>query len=300
MSKIKLVRNEQEARKTRKPEHANTSEEDAAAAQKMREERERLLSLDRRISENRINLIEDEKEKQIALVKERMENEIADAKYGEEEKKKIRTIAALEIKGIELDAMRKKNEEAKRIEENAAGGLRDLKISMIENEYDRRRAEIAATETDEIAAANGVWPAIQAAMEKRKLAEQKLANDKAKAQGEANKDWGYEAAELELELQYKGLELEREKLKLKQKQAMEAAKAAGLDTEALEKLQGLQMQVLDLNNRPSNDLSSMGTFSSMNVSQMLGMGGGTFDRIAKATEQTAKNTAKPGSVPAWQ
>jgi hypothetical protein len=47
-------------------------------------------------------------------------------------------------------------------------------------------------------------------------------------------------------------------------------------------------------------LSSMGTFSSMNISQMFGVGGSTFDRIAKATEQTAKNTAKPGSVPAWQ
>jgi TP901 family phage tail tape measure protein len=275
------------------PEAAPTSDEDMAR-------RQRLLELDRRISENRLQLVEDNKEREIALIRERMENEIADAKYGEDEKKKIRLAAGLEIQAVELKYLHDKQEEEKRLTESSAKSLRDLKISMIADEYDRRRAEIAATEADEIAAANGVWPAIQAAMEKRKLAEQKIENDKSKVQSEANQDWGYEIEEKNLELNYEGYELDKKRLELAHKIALARAEAAGLDTTLLKQLQGLEMQTLEMKNQPSNNLSSMGTFSSMNISQMFGVGGSTFDRIAKATEQTAKNTAKPGSVPAWQ
>ncbi|MFA5424526.1 MAG: phage tail tape measure protein [Phycisphaerae bacterium] len=292
----------EEEKKAREEEEKN-----AKAATKLREEKERLLELEDRINEIRIEGKPDSAEKEIELVELKYAKELraaaekrkANEKETDEEKKLYKALE-LEKNNIWQKYYDKRSEDGEQINEDLAQRIRDTNISMITDEFDRRRAELTAY-YDDLKKANkdSLYEAALLEYAKNKDLE-KINQDEAKVQTEANQDWENEIEEKNLELNYEGYELDKKRLELAHKIALARAEAAGLDTEALEKLQGLQMQVLDLNNRPSNDLSSMGTFSSMNVSQMLGMGGGTFDRIAKATEQTAKNTAKPGSVPAWQ
>jgi hypothetical protein len=100
-----------------------------------------------------------------------------------------------------------------------------------------------------------------------------------------------------LDLQYDGYGLSKKKLELEKRIAFERAKAEGANIDLVEKEYQLRNQILEAENARSeaeliaqNTRESSGTFSSSNLNQSLGIYTSTFDRIAKASEETAKNT----------
>ena len=102
--------------------------------------------------------------------------------------------------------------------------------------------------------------------------------------------------ELMLELQYKGFELERQKLALAEKRAIAEAEKNDYDVDAVKQEFDLRKKILNAReiaektkeNAPTVR-QSFGTFSSQNLQQVFGSGS-AMDRIAKFSEETAKNT----------
>lgn len=174
----------------------------------------------------------------------------------------------------------------------------DLRLKMIDDEMDRREAEIEARYRREIEQAKGndqLIRAIEAAraqelmnLDKERLeraAEQRvqLADEQARREAEAamelqreqeriadaNKSRAETIEELELRSRYKGIELERALLDLQEKRAIEAAKAAGENLELVHREFALKRQALEASMAVRSSLRSAGTMSSR-VEQVLG------------------------------
>ena len=137
----------------------------------------------------------------------------------------------------------------------------------------------------------------QAAQEEEAARKRLQLEEKQKEIAEIN---GYQKVTNEgllLELQYDGYELSRKKLELEKRIALERAKAEGANVDLVEKEYKLRNQILEAENArqeadriAQNTKESSGTFAATNLNQMLGVSTNTFDRIAKASEETAKNT----------
>ena len=97
--------------------------------------------------------------------------------------------------------------------------------------------------------------------------------------------------DLRLQTTLKGKDLEEAMLNLEYRRAMEAAKAAGENLSLVKEEFELRGKALDLEWAEKNK-QVLGTAGTFNAAAMLGLqAGGVDDRIAAATEKTAKELA---------
>lgn len=131
--------------------------------------------------------------------------------------------------------------------------IRQLRIALIEDEWERERQLIEERYKYELERAKGNDELIRKINEARELELQRLAQERAKREAEerrriddANKRRMETIEELRLRLAYQGLELERQLLALRHKQELERARQAGEDLELVNQEYDLRRKLLDL------------------------------------------------------
>jgi hypothetical protein len=204
-----------------------------------------------------------------------------------------------------------KNDAAAQEEQGWIRKLNQLKLEMIADEHERSKAliqeryQFEMQQAEEAGASAATIGAIQQAqaLELKKLemertaklveqaAQQKQIADAARQQ--ALDQLQYDKAVLEIEVRPDLTDVQKEMERLKLDFAKDTAEAVsmGIDPEIVRQLYELKGVAAQMNpdDKTKAGLKSMGTFSGVAAQ---GLGSGVMDRIAKATEETAKNTRK--------
>lgn len=190
--------------------------------------------------------------------------------------------------------------------------LAQLRIALIDDEHERRMATIKEEYDAEIASAResaASQATLNAIEQGRALAIEAAQRDVAKRQAEqakqeaedraafldsaaiADADRLYEIKRLELEATKDGYDLQVSLLALEEERATLMAKAAGENLAYVEREFAIRRQLLNqTDTNVGGGAQARGLF---NVAARLSLeGGGMQDRIAKATAETAKNTAR--------
>lgn len=200
----------------------------------------------------------------------------------------------LQYKGFDL--AQKKLELEKEQAIAAAKGQATL-IALTEKEFELKQKKLDAEK--------------QASIEAKKQDEIKAISDErtASLQAEAARILDLSAAattrdidqektneELMLDLQYQGYELEKQKLALAEKRALAEGEALGYNLDLVKQEFDLRNKILDARETADKakeiapeTIKSAGTFSGRNLQQVFG-GGSVMDRVAIASEATAKHT----------
>lgn len=173
----------------------------------------------------------------------------------------------------------------------------DKEINAIENRYKEemrlaagnasRMSDLRAIEAEEIRVATEL--------------DRRRREETAKTVNTANEN---DIADLMLEAAYKGYELEKKKLDLARERALTEAKAAGANTDLVNKEFDLQQQIMDAAEEAKNN--SITVAGAFNAVEAAGIAAGTSkeaERTAKATEKTVdilrkieKKTGVPVSI----
>jgi hypothetical protein len=195
-------------------------------------------------------------------------------------------------------------------EQNAAEKLHHLKLQQIKDEYLREIALINEKYDAELAKAQELGAnmdsiqearrvEIEAAERKQKQREDEERKKKEEEERRAEEDRADFVASMEDQTQreeinakMKGVEREKALLKMEEEKALAEARAKGVDEAFVKEQFARRAALLDMAAPEKDDfqskLSASGTFSAWAAP---GMGGGRqLDRIALATEETAKNT----------
>lgn len=251
---------------------------------------------ERKVSQLKIGLIEDEYKREKAVIDEKYDYELAQEKKirGEQSAilSQINSARKLELSALE----QKKALELQMLNTSAMNAHEEQIIAGIYNEQLRARAELNKYYNDEIAAAKkqgASQETINTIIETRKLAFQQLREEQQRSIDDFNSDIQNQIKKLEIELSPDMSEVEKEiaKLDIERSVAVSEATRAGGDVSSVLKLYELMRQQLSqrLEAKPGPALSASGQFGLGGAELAFGSGN-AIDRIARATEETAKNT----------
>jgi len=220
------------------------------------------------------------------------------------------------------NAVRRQNEQEAQATEEWLRKIKQLELQKIEDVHKRNMQLIDERYREEIKKAQEAGMGLQHiqtivkahALEidaERKRHADKLAEEekRKREQNEAdlarladqNADQAYRNKQLELETQYEGLELQRELLKLEEERRIEAARAAGLNIEAVEREFDLRQRIMeqaaaaaDALNDTIERITVRGTFSALAIGG-LGLEGPMQDQV-KLLRQIERNTREGGGL----